>query len=192
MADAGFGGAEIADVHHSTSSGLDPAGHGWGTQAWVDAMQAALERAKARGMTIDLSAGPAWPSAVPSITPDSASAIKEMAYGRQTFTGSFSGPVPQPVLANNAAATQKKLLYVQAAKVTTAGNPPTTAFTLDRTTLTNLTPDAAGNVAFTAPDSGNWIVISYWERGSAQKPEGSQHTTPDSYVIDHFSQSGTK
>src|SRR4051794_12322559 len=103
MADAGFGGAEIADVHHSTPSGLDPAGHGWGTQAWVDAMQSALTRAKARGMTIDLSAGPAWPSAVPSITPDSTAAIKEMAYGRLALTGPYSGPAPQPVVASNAA-----------------------------------------------------------------------------------------
>ena len=34
MADAGFGGAEIADVHHSAKQPLDPAGHGWGTAAW--------------------------------------------------------------------------------------------------------------------------------------------------------------
>ena len=31
MADAGFGGAEITDVHHSATQPLDPAGHGWGT-----------------------------------------------------------------------------------------------------------------------------------------------------------------
>ena len=81
MADAGSGGAEITDVHHSATQPLDPAGHGWGTAAWVSATQAALEKAKARGMKIDLTAGPAWPSAVPSITPDSAAAIKELAYG---------------------------------------------------------------------------------------------------------------
>ncbi len=37
MADAGFGGAEIADVHHSAKQALDPAGHGWGTPAWQSA-----------------------------------------------------------------------------------------------------------------------------------------------------------
>src|SRR4051794_37036803 len=121
MADAGFGGAEIADVHHSATQALDPAGHGWGTQAWVDAVQTALERAKQRGMTIDLTAGPAWPSAVPSVTPDSAGAIKELAYGRAAISGgqTFSGPVPAPAVAPPASVTQKKLLYVQAAKVTT-------------------------------------------------------------------------
>ncbi len=96
MADAGFGGAEISDVHHSSSTGLDPAGHGWGTQAWVDAMQTALERAKARGMMMDFASGPSWPSAVPSITPDSGSAIKELDLRARTITGgqTFSGPAP--------------------------------------------------------------------------------------------------
>ena len=159
----------------------------------MDATQTALERAKARGMTIDLSAGPSWPAAVPSITPDSDAAIKELAYGRQAFTGAtFSGPVPQPVVAPASAATQKQLLYVQAAKVTTAGNPPTTAYTLDRTTLQNLTPDARRQRHLHArPTAATGSSIAYWQRGSGQKPEGSGHTTPDSFVIDHFSQTGT-
>src|SRR3954447_18954045 len=112
MADAGFGGAEITDVHHSISSGLDPAGHGWGTQAWVDAVQTALERAKARGMTIDLTAGPAWPSAVPSITPDSPAAIQELAYGIASVAGgqTFSGAAPAPVVAPGSGTTQKRLV----------------------------------------------------------------------------------
>ncbi|MDA0184268.1 glycosyl hydrolase [Solirubrobacter phytolaccae] len=192
MADAGFGGAEISDVHHSTSTGLDPAGHGWGTQAWVDAMQVALERAKARGMTMDFASGPSWPSAVPSITPDSGSAIKELAYGRATITGgqTFSGPAPAPVIAPASGVTTKQLRYVQALKIATAGNPPSTAYTLDKASLVNLTPDGE-NVTFTPPDSGNWLLIAYWERGSGQKPEGSNHTTPDSYVVDHFSKAGT-
>src|SRR4051812_45106930 len=193
MADAGFGGAEITDVHHSATQPLDPAGHGWGTQAWVDAITAAMQEAKARGMTIDLTAGPSWPSAVPSVTPDSAGAIKELAYGVATVAAgqTFSGPAPAPVIAPAAGVTQQKLRYVQAAKVITAGAPPKTAYTIDPTTLQNLTPDAGNAVTWTAPASGNWVLISYWERGSAQKPEGSGHTTPDSYVIDHFSRTGT-
>lgn len=191
MADAGFGGAEISDVHHSSSTGLDPAGHGWGTQAWVDAMQAALERAKARGLTMDFASGPSWPSAVPTIDPDGGAAIKELAYGRATVTGgrTFSGPAPAPVVAPAAGVTQKKLRYVQALKITTAGNPPSTAYTLDKTSLQNV-PFDGETVNWTAPE-GNWLLIAYWERGSGQKPEGSAHTTPDSYVVDHFSKAGT-
>ena len=49
MADAGFGGAEITDVHHSITSGLDPAGHGWGTQAWIDATRPRSRRPRRAG-----------------------------------------------------------------------------------------------------------------------------------------------
>jgi len=195
MADAGFGGAEIADVHHSAKQPLDPTGHGWGTAAWTNAVQAALEKAKQRGMTVDLTAGPSWPSAVPSVTPDSPGAIKELAYGTATVANgaTFAGAPPAPALApTSSAVTQHKLIYVQAAKVTVVGAPPKTAYTLDGSTVTNVPIAADGTVSWTAPADGNWILISYFERGSGQKPEGSAHTTPDSYVIDHFSQTGTK
>ncbi len=194
MADAGFGGAEITDVHHSAKQPLDPAGHGWGTPAWTSAVQAALEEAKARGMKLDLTAGPAWPSAVPSITPDSPGAIKELAYGIANVAAgqTFAGAPPAAAVAAASTVTQQKLVYVQAARVTTAGNPPSTAYTLDGSTVQDVPVAADGTVSWTAPATGNWILISYWERGSGQKPEGSAHTTPDSYVIDHFSQTGTK
>jgi hypothetical protein len=52
-ADAGFGGVEIADVHHSATAPLDPAGHGWGTPAWNAAVEAALDRARARALAVD-------------------------------------------------------------------------------------------------------------------------------------------
>ncbi len=146
-------------------------------------------------MTVDITAGPSWPSAVPSITPDSAGAIKELAYGLATVAPgtTFTGTPPAPALApRSAAVTQQKLVYVQAAKVTVAGAPPKTAYTLDGSTVTNVPIAADGTVSWTAPADGNWVLISYYERGSGQKPEGSAHTTPDSYVIDHFSQTGTK
>ena len=153
MADAGFGGAEIADVHHRRSPALDPAGHGWGTQAWVDAMQAALERAKARGMTIDLSVGPAGRPPSRGSRPTAPRRDQGARLRRATVTGgqTFSGPAPAAGRRAQRRRDQKKLLYVQAAKVTTAGNPPTTAYTLDRATLQNLTPDGDGTSASPRP-----------------------------------------
>jgi hypothetical protein len=159
MADAGFGGAEIADVHHSAKQPLDPAGHGWGTPAWTSAVQAALEQAKARGMTVDLTAGPSWPSAVPSITPDSPAAIKELAYGIADVAAgqTFTGPAPAPAVAPASSVTQQELVYVQAAKVTTAGAPPKTAYTLDgasiQTSRSRRTAPSAGPRPPTAPGS---------------------------------------
>ncbi|MFF2996990.1 hypothetical protein ACFVTC_20905 [Streptomyces sp. NPDC057950] len=53
IADAGFGGAEIAAVHHSVadSAVLDTAHHGWGSASWVTGVEAALAQAARRGIT---------------------------------------------------------------------------------------------------------------------------------------------
>ena len=87
-------------------------------------------------MKIDLTAGPAWPSAVPSITPDSAGrdqGARLRHRGPSAAGATFSGAA-----ARARARTQlerrsrrRSCVYVQAAKVTVAGNPPTTAYTLD-------------------------------------------------------------
>src|SRR4051812_33758764 len=55
----GLGGPETADVPHSVPEPMDPKGHGWGTPAWVAAVTAALSQASKRGITIDLTIGPA-------------------------------------------------------------------------------------------------------------------------------------
>lgn len=101
IADAGFGGVEIAAVHHSIKdkSVLDTAHHGWGSRPWRDGVEAALRRAVRRGLTVDLTLGPSWPVAVPGLTPDDDAAAKELAHGRAVLTGgsTYQGPVPPPV-----------------------------------------------------------------------------------------------
>ena len=109
-----------------SSTGLDPAGHGWGTQAWVDATQTALERAKARGMTIDLTAGPAGPPpsrrSRPTAPPRSRSSPTAACAHRPPTAARRRSRWSRPRRRRHAASSS---LYVQAAKVTTAGNPPT-------------------------------------------------------------------
>ncbi|WP_372504248.1 glycosyl hydrolase [Streptomyces spinosisporus] len=195
MADAGFGGAEIAAVHHSISdtSVLDTAHHGWGSAPWRDGVKAALRQAARRGLTVDLTLGPSWPVAVPGVTPDDEAAVKELAYGKATLTGgaAFDGPVPAPVYAPASGVTVQKLFAVQAARVDTAySSGKATGLDVDSVTdLTNRVAD--GNLSWTPPDSGTWVVLSYWQRGSGQQPEAGPHSSPAAYVIDHFSAAGT-
>ncbi len=115
LAAAGFGGAEIAAVHHSIEdkSVLDPVGHGWGSAAWIAGVEAALDQAGRRGVTIDLTIGPSWPAAVPTITPDHEAAVKELQYGvvQVVAGGTYSGPPPEPV---NPSAAVPTLLKVAA------------------------------------------------------------------------------
>ncbi|BAL89592.1 hypothetical protein AMIS_43720 [Actinoplanes missouriensis 431] len=173
IADAGFAGMEIQDVHHSIRGGvdLDPAGHGWGTQPWRDAVEAALRQAKRRGVTIDLAVGPSWPAAVPGITPDDPAATKELVHTVTPFTGSITAPVAAGVFA------------VQIARVVTGT-------TLDPASVQTITP-VGGQVSVTAGE-GNWLLLTYLVRGSGQEPEGGPHTDPHSYVVDHFSRAGTR
>ncbi|MFE2276506.1 hypothetical protein ACFXAE_04370 [Streptomyces sp. NPDC059454] len=67
IADAGFGGVEIAAVHHGIEDEalLDTARHGWGGGPCRDGVEAALRRAARRGLTVDITLGPSRPVAVP-------------------------------------------------------------------------------------------------------------------------------
>jgi hypothetical protein len=193
IADAGFGGAEIADVHHSVTQPMDPAGHGWGTPAWVAAVTAALSQAGRRGITIDLTIGPAWPAAVPTITPDSPAAMKELAHGAVAVPAgeAFDGPVPAPAVAPAGAAHDQRLLAVQAVR-TDPANTTRKETGLDAGSVTDLTAMVSGGrLGWTAPGDGDWLVIAYWLRGSGQQPESGPHTDPPSYVVDHLSPAGT-
>ncbi|BCL32862.1 hypothetical protein GCM10017557_77210 [Streptomyces aurantiacus] len=196
IADAGFGGAEIAAVHHSVTdtAALDTARHGWGTAAWVTGVEAALSQAARRGLTIDLTVGPSWPAAVPGITPDSEAAVKELAHGAATVApgATYTGPAPKPVHEAASGVREQRLLLVQAARVNTA-NSTRKETGLDLASVRDLTSDVTdGALNWTAPDDGTWVVIAYWVRGSGQTPEAGPHTDPPAYVVDHFSAAGTR
>ncbi len=191
VADAGFGGLEIADVHHSIRSGLDPAGHGWATPPWIAGLDAALTQAGRDGITIDVTAGPSWPAAVPTVQPDSPVASHELVHGLATVAGgaTFDGDLPEPVVEAAAGVTARTLVGVQAVRLVT---PSTRESVLDRESLVELTGRVVGGrLTWTAPSDGSWLLLAYWQRGSGQMPEAGPHTSPDSFVIDHFSRAAT-
>jgi hypothetical protein len=101
VADAGFGVLEVADVTHSLRArgiDIDTETYGWSTPAWVEGVKAALTQAVKRNVRIDLTVGPSWPAAVPTITPDDPAACTELVHGRARLprhcsTGSASSPL---------------------------------------------------------------------------------------------------
>ncbi|MDR7279602.1 glycosyl hydrolase [Catenuloplanes atrovinosus] len=196
IAAAGFGGAEIAAVHHSVrdKAALDTAGHGWGTAAWTRGVEAALDQAARRGITIDLTIGPSWPAAVPTVTPDGPAAVQELAHGVATVAagGTFDGPVPASVTAAAPSVTRQTLIAVQAVRVDPA-NATRKETGLAADSVTDLTARVTdGRLTWTAPADGDYLVLAYWQRGSGQEPESGPHTSPDAYVVDHFSAAGTQ
>ncbi|GHH91756.1 glycosyl hydrolase [Streptomyces capillispiralis] len=195
IADAGFGGVEIAAVHHSIKdkSLLDTARHGWGSGPWRDGVEAALRRAARRGLSVDITLGPSWPVAVPGVTPDDGAAAKELVHGRVALAGgaTYSGPVPPPVHEAAPGVTRARLVAVQAARVATA-NSTRKETGLDPDSVRDLTAAVTGStLTWTAPAEGEWVLLSYWQRGSGQQPESGPHSAPAAYVVDHLSRAGT-
>ncbi|GAA4894992.1 glycosyl hydrolase [Streptomonospora salina] len=196
IADAGFGGVEISDVHHSVEQDLDPAGSGWGTESWCTALEAALSRAERRGVVVDVTIGPAWPAAVPTITPQDDAAMRELAHGARFVDAGeqVDGPLPEPEVAPADGVSERSLFAVQAVRLAEGASPGDSPCSLDPDTLVDLTSSADGErLSWTAPDGGGtWALLAYWERGSGQRPEAGPHTEPASYVVDHFSRAGTR
>lgn len=195
VAAAGFGALEIADVTHSLSArgiSLDLAKQGWGTPSWVAGVKAALAQAAKHDVRIDITVGPSWPAAVPTVTPDDDAACSELAHGQVVVTGgtTYDGPLPAPIVPAAAASTQQHLVAVQAFR--TVGDPVKNVQTLDASTYVALDKVAKdGRITWTAPGDGTWVLLAYWRRGSAQEPEAGPHTSPRSYVVDHFSAAGS-
>ncbi|MGI5439730.1 glycosyl hydrolase [Streptomyces shenzhenensis] len=195
IADAGFGGVEIAAVHHSIKdkSVLDTAAHGWGSRPWRDGVEAALRRAARRGVTVDITLGPSWPVAVPGVTPDDTAAAKELVHGRVDLAAgaTYQGPVPPPLREAAAGVTRQHLLAVQAARVAPA-NSTRKETGLDLAGVRDLTATVTdGTLTWTAPEDGDWVLLSYWQRGSGQQPESGPHSDPAAFVVDHLSADGT-
>ena len=193
VARAGFGGLEIANVHHSVPGDLlDVVNRGWGSPHWIAALETALDAGLEHNVEIDVTLGPSWPAAIPTITPQSDSAMKELAHGLvQLSSGArHNGPLPEPVTPPSKGVEGRKLIAVQAAKILEVPDRGQTI--LSRASLVDLTESVTNeSLDWTAPEgSGDWVLLAYWERGSGQPAEAGPHTSPESYVIDHFSMRG--
>ena len=128
---------------------------------------------------------------MPTITPDHEAAVKELQYGvvEVVAGGAYSGPPPEPVYPSDAV---PKLLKVAAWRLNpayTSSNGRIVGFDID--SYVDI-PVVDGAVSWTAPADGTWLLFAFWERGSGQQPESGPHTSPESYVVDHFSAAGTQ
>ena len=194
-ADAGFGGLEIADVHHSVPRDLlDVKNFGWGSPRWCEAVEASLEQADRRGITIDITLGPSWPAALPTLTPQSHEAVSEVAHGLVELAPgtTFSAALPEPVVAPSPGVTERTLLAVHAVQIIT--KPIRGQIVIQRSSMLDLTSQVNDeHLDWTAPAGDNtWLLLAYWVRGSGQEAEGGPHTDPTSYVVDHFSAAGSQ
>ncbi|KRC52998.1 MULTISPECIES: glycosyl hydrolase [unclassified Nocardioides] len=207
VADAGFGVLEVADVTHSLRArdiDIDVATSGWGTAPWVAGVKAALAQAAKRGVRVDLTVGPSWPAAVPTITPDDDAACTELVHGQAVLAAgaTYDAALPEPVVEPASAVTRAELVTVQAHRVTgyvKDSKGVVTSTILDPASYTDLGDHVGGadgeHLTWTAPAEpadATWVLLATWQRGSGQEPEAGPHTSPRAYVVDHFSSRGAQ
>ena len=190
---SGGGGALTPAETRREIAAMDAAGFGsfeiaFGPGKWANAeqrdnLEAALEEARDRGMTVDMTVGASWPVRTPNTAPGTGLSLQELQYGRSDLAGgaTFDGPVPAPY-DDAANARGARLFAVTAAKVVEDGPAvtrvdvaPGSSTVLDPTSLIDLTDDVVGGtLRWTAPAGGRWIVFGFWQRDARQG------------VIDHF------
>ena len=176
IADAGFGGIEVQDAHHSIDTGtdLDTEHHGWGSQPWIDAFTAALEVSVERGLAFDSAFGPSWPLALSTIVPDDEAAAKELVLGYDfTEDGkTYNGPVPTPWNEAQCELHNLTTVAVQAWRVDNSTSATANPVLIEADSMVDLTSKVVNNtVKFEPPDDATWLIYSA-EIGRASCREG--------------------
>lgn len=195
MYNAGFGGAEINDVHPSITVPVDPAGHGWGTDTWTEAVSAAYNHAQLLDFQLDIALGPSYPASVPSLRPDDEGAATEVVSGRIVVANGtkYRGAIPSPYIAATSGVNNQSLIALQAWRVNGTNSLTTVPVVLNSTIMIDLTTKVQnGNISWTPPDNGTWLLLSFHLRGTGQPPEAGPHNDPDGTVIDHFATAGSE
>ncbi|KAL4925286.1 uncharacterized protein BDV17DRAFT_300448 [Aspergillus undulatus] len=209
MALAGFGGAEIGDVRDSITVPMRPKIYGWAEERWNAGVFAAYETAAELGLHMDYSLGPHWPTGVPGYTPDSVETAKELVHGQALLQAGarYFGPLPLSVadpsgqVKGNPNVTATPQLVAVLAARTTSTNVSATKIDFDQSSITSISEHYKdGNLTWTAPHDGPYIVVAVYGRGTAQiqnmydmNPDGPQLTDPaPAYIVDHFSSAGVR
>jgi len=206
LADAGFGGFEIADVRDGITVPMNPAVYGWGGKRWVAGVEQALETAAKRGLKVDITLGAHWPTGMPGVTPDDKAAAKEIVHGAAIIAAgeSFSGSVPQSDtqpsglhMHTTPPVVTPELLAVRVYRVARTLNETKV---LDPESMVDLTAEVdAGAIHWTAPSVGEWVLLAFWMRGTAQTQNmfdrvitTSMLTDPVACAVDVYGKAGTQ
>ncbi len=179
--DSGIGAVEFATLE----AGVDAETYSWGSDEWISDSHKVIEEATKLGMGVSFTSGTHWRTAnIPGLDPNSDAASQELAATTQNVASgeTFDGVIPMPEAAEGI--TSQKLVAVVAAKVTSSAEETTY---LDMNSITEITDTAEQTedgcqVSFTAED-GDYVLFTYWQRGTAQVNTPSVETN---YSINYF------
>ncbi len=188
--DSGFGAVEFLAMDEE---GADSSLYGWGSEEWVHDTKLIIREATKKGMGVSLTSGTNWANAnLTTITPDDKAASNELNYtaeivpAGQTRTGILKkGEINQPNVHR-----QDLVAVVAAKRVDHQGN----MVYLDKDTsivLTDKVQDENGEktLTFTAPEDGDYELITFWIHGTGQIATPSVSV---SYTVNYFDRYGVE
>ena len=183
--ESGIGAVEFATLE----AGVDAKLYSWGSDEWVSDSHKVIEEATALGMGASFTSGTHWKTAnIPGLDPNSDAASQELASSVQMVASGevFDGEILMPEAPEGI--TEQKLVAVVAAKVNNADER--TSY-LDKSSIVELTENAeitenGCKISFEAED-GDYVLFTYWQRGTAQVCTPSVETN---YSINYFDIAG--
>lgn len=188
IASLGYGGVEVVAMTTMTFGVTEE--YRWGTANWDKAMTVIVDEAKKLGLTVDVTNGPAWPVAMPTISsPDDEGSCYEMTYSATYVSGGteYSGTIPKKTTNRDGGTPQIISAYAYRVVGEKADK------TLDHSSAVDLSPYLKLNeknvtestLTWTAPKGSDWEIMIFFEQPTAK-------TTNGYYVVDHFSQAGAE
>lgn len=186
IAESGFAGIEFAMLN---APGVNPSIWSYGSQEWVNDVRLIIQEATKYGLSASFTSGTHWATAnIPGLSGDDQAANQDVANARALVTqGNTLTTVPVPTIQAG-----RNQTFVSAVAYKLAGpNVPNPnirhPLLLDHTSAVDLTEDIEnGTLNFTAED-GNYMVFSFWQRGTWQT---SSPAVAPARTINYFDRRG--
>jgi hypothetical protein len=185
FADHGFGGVEVQTL----ALGLNRSARDvnariltWDTPAYYDNLKTALEEARKRGLTVDLTDGSGWPPGGSFLDPQDGFLTLQSA--TQVIKGGQSMTLALPTVPSKTG-VPPRLVSVLAARVVAnrPGENPNTV-SLENTAPLVLTAQVRNDTLRCRLPAGDWKLIALWSRPGGQQTMTS--APKQGPVVDHF------
>lgn len=184
--DAGFGAVEFLAMEEP---GADSELYGWGSEEWVHDSHTIVEETTKLKMGVSMTSGTNWSNAnLITITPDDKAAAKELDFAVETIKAgeAKNGSLIKSTL-TMPGVTKQELEAVVAIRISETKADKTY---LDKDSAAVLTEYVKnGNISWTAPTDGDYLLFYFWIHGTGQTAEPSVST---SYTINYIDKYGVE
>lgn len=183
--DMGMGAIEFLAMD---DPGADSKLYGWGSEEWVHDTHTLVEEAAKRQMGVSMTSGTNWSNAnLINIVPDDRAAAKELDLVVEDLKAgaSRSGALRKCEIVTENVFVQELIAVVAAKVIGEKDGKPV----LDKDTLVLTDSVQDGNLDWTAPDDGDYKLMTFWMHGTGQTASPS---CAISYTINYIDRDGTE